>query len=366
MLAKTNVIAVIPTSDYYLNNNMFSSDFNLDNRLQGYIDLKSSLEKENWIINTIDKYEDYNKIDVVLFERIDYYYLRLFILKYPMARRVLVPWEPEVVSRGHSVKKLMKLASYFDYILTWNDDLVDNKKFYKINYAHHLEPTYSNIPRVKEFTAKKLLVQVSSNLTSNHPFELYSLRKKLNYLSEKRYGNGYAYFGSGWKTNSQSYKGIAQDKRKTISQFKFSFCLENMRTVNGYITEKIFDCFVAGVVPIYFGASNLTHYIPKKCFVDFRDFEDPNELFDHLDSMDYEEWRQYLIEAKEFLARSAQPFSNDYFIDKIFDVIVKDFNREKSSDLSIVMITLKSILQLQRKRLSYIKRLIVNNSKKLL
>lgn len=361
MINKTKNVAVIPTSDFYLNNKGFNYEFNGNNI---YIALRSRLENDYYKINTIDLYEDYNDVDVVLFERIDYTFLRLFMRKYPLAKRVLFPWEPEVVSKGHSIENLEKLAKYFDYVLTWNDDLIDDKKFFKINYAHHLVAYSSRIPSMSEFLNRKLLVQVSSNKVSNHPFELYSLRKKFNYLAEERLGNDFSYYGSRWSTKSSSFNGIAQDKTKTISQFKFSLCLENMKSVNGYITEKIFDCFTSGVVPIYYGASNITNYIPKECFIDLRDFENTNELFAYLVSMDYKEWKKYLIEAKEFLSsEKTHQFSVDYTVEKIINVIDLNFNRDNYTFYSYVQITFKSIKQIQRKILSHIKRLVINTAK---
>jgi hypothetical protein len=59
-----------------------------------------------------------------------------------------------------------------------------------------------------------------------------------------------------------------------LEKYKFSICYENARDTPGYITEKIFDCFFAGCVPIYWGANNITDHIPKECFIDKRDFED--------------------------------------------------------------------------------------------
>ena len=41
-----------------------------------------------------------------------------------------------------------------------------------------------------------------------------------------------------------------------------------MRNVNGYVTEKIFDAFKAGCVPVYWGAENITKYVPAECFID--------------------------------------------------------------------------------------------------
>lgn len=46
-----------------------------------------------------------------------------------------------------------------------------------------------------------------------------------------------------------------------------------MRGEKGYITEKIFDCFFPGVIPIYWGAENVTDYIPQDTFIDRRNLK---------------------------------------------------------------------------------------------
>ena len=75
------------------------------------------------------------------------------------------------------------------------------------------------------------------------------------------------------------YKGKAQNKIETIKHYKFCICYENTQNIKGYITEKIFDCFAAGVVPIYWGASNIEAYIPKTCFIDQREFQEFEEVY---------------------------------------------------------------------------------------
>lgn len=52
-------------------------------------------------------------------------------------------------------------------------------------------------------------------------------------------------------------------KIDVIRQYRHAVCFEN-GAYPGYITEKIIDCFVAGVVPIYAGAPDLERYIPRK------------------------------------------------------------------------------------------------------
>lgn len=61
-------------------------------------------------------------------------------------------------------------------------------------------------------------------------------------------------------------------KVETLGEYLFCYCLENQGGTKGYITEKIFDCFFSGSVPVYLGPTNITDYIPSSCFVDFSNF----------------------------------------------------------------------------------------------
>lgn len=54
-----------------------------------------------------------------------------------------------------------------------------------------------------------------------------------------------------------AYGGEVFSKHDTLSKYKFSVCFENGKNLSGFITEKIFDCFSAGTIPIYWGADNI-------------------------------------------------------------------------------------------------------------
>ena len=54
-----------------------------------------------------------------------------------------------------------------------------------------------------------------------------------------------------------------------LNKYKFVICFENSYS-DGYLTEKIFNCFLAGVIPIYKGCPDITNYIQPSCFVDAR------------------------------------------------------------------------------------------------
>mmetsp|Transcript_24883 Transcript_24883/g.34738 ORF Transcript_24883/g.34738 Transcript_24883/m.34738 type:complete len:251 (+) Transcript_24883:3-755(+) len=53
---------------------------------------------------------------------------------------------------------------------------------------------------------------------------------------------------------------------KTFQRYKFAITFEN-RQLKGYLTEKIMNALLAGIVPIYFGAPDIRKYINGKRFI---------------------------------------------------------------------------------------------------
>lgn len=52
------------------------------------------------------------------------------------------------------------------------------------------------------------------------------------------------------------------------SQYKFIICFENSKT-DGYTTEKIFNVFLSGSVPIYDGPNNVGEYFNRDAFISY-------------------------------------------------------------------------------------------------
>ena len=59
------------------------------------------------------------------------------------------------------------------------------------------------------------------------------------------------------------------------------------------ISEKIFDCFYSGTIPIYLGDPNISDTIPSDTFIDYRDFSNINDLLKYLDDMPKKVVKQY-------------------------------------------------------------------------
>ena len=76
---------------------------------------------------------------------------------------------------------------------------------------------------------------------------------------------------------SDKWPRPCENKTETISKYKFAVCFENT-SYPGYVTEKIIDCLVAGLIPIYLGAPDISEFVPEEAFIDMRKFNTWQEL----------------------------------------------------------------------------------------
>jgi hypothetical protein len=231
-------------------------------------------------------------------------------------------------------------------VFTWDDELIDEIKYFKINYAFDIP---KNIP--KKFEDKKLCCVIAGNKNVEHPQELYSKRVEFIKWFEKNHLDEFDLYGVGWKEKNfgknffarvlnkvkpisklfaskfSSYKGEVKSKNEVIKKYKFSICYENVKDQSGYITEKIFDIFFAGCIPLYWGAKNVTDYIPKDCFIDKREFSSHQEIYEYMKNMNERTYMDYLNNIEDFLnSKKADPFRSNTFAKTIVNEIVKDLH----------------------------------------
>jgi hypothetical protein len=231
----------------------------------------------------------------------------------------------------------------FDLIFTWNEDAVDSNK-----YLHFYWPQDIAIRRPwKRFNEKKQLVMVAGNKMSLEKDELYSARRNAAHFFERALKDQFDLFGQpAWdrhpslprltignalKTRNieelkawfslgrpfKCYRGSITDKIETIAGYRYSICYENMRNIKGYVTEKIWDCFCAGNVPIYWGCSNIEDYIPPSCFIDRRKFSSNRQLLNFISQIDESRYEDYLknievlLESKNIAQWTGQQWGKD-------------------------------------------------------
>ncbi|MCP3940420.1 MAG: hypothetical protein GY710_02930 [Desulfobacteraceae bacterium] len=325
---------------YSTNNKIFDSKaYSIGENLEyPSILLKNELESLSHSIDTLDQHE------LKCFDKI-------IFLDYPDKRKInlqqlydlgielyLIIFEPEIIKPDNYRKNNHDL---FKKIFTWSDCLVDGHKYKKINFSHKIPINFKIDTKKKN----KLCALIAGNKKNKDRRELYSQRLKTINFFEKNFPEDFDFYGLGWdkcvfarpfgKLNKLSflakmlakryktYKGILDKKIEVLSRYKFSICYENAKDLPGYITEKIFDCFFAGCVPVYWGAPNMDKYIPKECFIDRTEFSNNYELYDYLKTMDDSTYNKYLYAIETYInGQTIYGFSAQAYVKTILDEIL--------------------------------------------
>lgn len=112
-----------------------------------------------------------------------------------------------------------------------------------------------------------------------------------------------------------------EKKRKLLEQYKFNICFENM-SYPGYVTEKIIDAILAGTIPVYWGAPDISDYVPEDVFIDASRFSDFEEMVNHLLNMDEQCAERMLQKGREFLVSPAgQRFSYESIASEVIEML---------------------------------------------
>ena len=318
--------AVIPWSEIFNEDRLFdvNSNVNRDYLLEPYKDMKLEFEKQGHIIHTIDCYNNYRDIDYFLFFRLDWEYYRRIIGEGRDDRMVLCSAEPPSVNGYNNRDGYRVLKHIFPYIMSWNDDWVDNNSVFKRNIPYFfIDQTNDNVP----YNDKKLITLIAGNKESDYPGELYSERRRAIDYFENNHPDKFEFYGNGWDSlKHPCYKGRCKEKAEVFHRYRFAICYENMQGLNGYITEKLLDCLESGIVPIYLGAPNIKDIVPGKCFIDFRDFANYDELFEYIVNIDEKKYLSFLSSAKDYISSE----HSDYFSGRQYaKYIIDAVNRNK-------------------------------------
>ena len=300
------------------NNEVFkkNSPLNRDNTFDRYIKLKEQLKIFNIDISTSD-INTTEESEIIVYvnipKSIEFKNDKLYIL--------FLVENINIWPRNNNAKLINK----FHPVFTWNDLIINNIKFFKLNLSYSKEYFLKNNKNNKN--NKRLLNAIYSKKYKKN--SLYVERYNLIKFLENK--SGFDLYGFGWDSfyfhvfpftflnrfkilknlmkpfmfKSKNYKGIVEDKLKIMSQYKFNLAFEN-NVFPGYITEKLFHPMMSGSIPIYYGAPNVTKHIPENCFIDYRRFQNMDEFWDFIVNISDEEVISYgqninnFLESKKF------------------------------------------------------------------
>jgi hypothetical protein len=251
----------------------------------------------------------------------------------------------------------------FDYVVTYEASVSPNGHRFQYFLPLTLEPPKSN----PSFASRKVLCMVNTNRVEGamavrqagwtglptlgrlftgwklSPLDLspivrgdlYSERRKLARAADSLDGYGFDFFGKGWNGEQISWcrfyrnapyrsfrKQFVEDKISLLSDYRFSLSFENWRGRRLYISDKLFDGFLSGSVPVYLGEEGISEFVPSECFVDARHFATYKELLLYLKSCPEGEWQEMRDAGQKFLhSKSAQKFSDESFAERMVEIL---------------------------------------------
>lgn len=250
--------------------------------------------------------------------------------------RAFVIMEPPVVA-PELYAALPRLTTVFDKVYLPNTtgdgySLVSVKQqklkrlHWPIPYRRVLEPYWGHTLR-----QNRLVVINGIHRPKSSEREQYSVRiKAMSELSKfdaiDLYGKGWhrwwsrsAFWKPYWKNVlpiMSIYKGPCESKFDVLSRYDFSLCLENT-IMEGYITEKIFDCLYAGTIPLYLGAPDISTSIPPEAFIDCRNYKSWTDMWKHVS--------EFSMSRKQEIREAGRDFLNGTLSDKYFHSLIEIF-----------------------------------------
>jgi hypothetical protein len=305
----TRSVFIDPSYSAYYQNRLFDTTntvLSRDGTLEPFHRLRTTLEGQNVKINTADYLLEGRISDTVS----EYYSLgvldnfRDLAARKDVRLRGFVIMEPPVVA-PKLYRALPELTRYFEQVYLHNTvgdgyslKNVDRSRLRRFYWPQPLkdviEPYWSRPDRLN-----RIVVINGNHIPRSLRSELYSKRIEAMAALAKcgvvdLYGRGWDKWWShhsmwppywvNYRTLMSIYRGACASKYEVLSQYRFSLCFENM-TMEGYVTEKIFDCLYAGTIPLYLGAKDIEHLIPPDAFIDCREFSSWEEMNKKISTM---------------------------------------------------------------------------------
>ena len=265
----------------------------------------------------------------------------------PSARAYVYLYEnPLIRPLNRDREALGRYARWF----TWDGELLGDPRAILLPYPNDLKVGRWNGPEARPI----FLALVASNkaLAIADPRDQYQERVRILNWYERHAPAYFHLYGRGWehpaalpgrwgrlrnqarklacrlmpaRSPYATWKGPVADKIPLLSRARFCLAHENSRDLPGYVTEKLFDCFRAGCVPVYSGPREIHDIIPAPCFIDARRFANPEQMHTHLLSVDDGAFRGYQEAIRHFLlSDKARPYSREHFVETIASVILGD------------------------------------------
>lgn len=346
--------ALVPWQDSELKDAIFYQQSESGERIPAcnvVSEMRLVFEREGHEVHTYDLYEKWEEIDYFLLFSMDWIAAERIQKAGYGNRLIYCNAEPPSVCELHTKTGYEILRQIFPCILTWNPDWTDSKQIFKRCIPYYFSFHSCCVP----FENRKLATGISANKHSTYQDELYTDRENAYRFFEKNFPDQFKFYGTQWSGKGHPcYGGTVKNKYEVFHQYRFALCYENTRTRKDYITEKIWDCLTAQIVPVYAGAENISDYIPKECYIDRFQFNSYEEMAEYLMSIDENTYKRYLEAAIKLLqSEKIKEFSSEKYVRQILYAAENMYNGFEITEYGLNFLRKKA--QKERINLEYMK-----------
>lgn len=198
---------------------------------------------------------------------------------------------PQIFNHSHS--NIHRVEQFYDYIFTYNEDLLALSPKYKKMYFGACWITPEN-SKLYEKTKMVSIVASNKRFAAGHRYRHEIIEK----LHPK---HGFDLWGSGYNP----FDNEPAERLKPFKDYRYNIVVENGRMKN-YFTDKILDCFAVGSIPIYWGDPNIKNLFDERGFYTFNTIDELDHILSSISEEDYNSKLPYIIENhKRFLEFSS-------------------------------------------------------------
>jgi hypothetical protein len=230
------------------------------------------------------------------------------------------------------------LQKYFNKIITYWKPMLgkENVEYFPFVSRFDIDNKYHiDIVKNSKMNRKfdKSIGMILANRSNNEEYKINEIKlKRTDYLRRDIAItlDNVTVHGSGWDSlNDHKYLKIENVKNRMnddvdiyefYKRFNFALIVENCNAEN-YVSEKIYDAFIAGCIPIYYGNICDISKIPKDMYIDMKDFKNFEEVRDFIEKLSESDIIKYYENINEKLESIIDMVSPKKLTEKILTLI---------------------------------------------
>lgn len=263
------------------------------------------------------------------------------VVEVSMDKTILYRAEPPIYNIYFG-RKLNKPSFLKQYLAVLSDYVLDDFPVVHFNIPMEFDFIEKYFNREKAYFICMILKNKSNGILLNSLFPSLKKYKKYSNMEMRREfddiccsqlgPDSYDSYGRGW--NKKCFHGELPrwGNLDVMANHKFTIAIENC-SLPGYVTEKMLWTMFCGSIPIYYGAPDVEKYVPKKAFIDCREFANISEVIDYILGISDEERIKYVANIQKYLSsKASKQFSSMTLAEKIIDIIGGKINVENQKN----------------------------------